>query len=422
MTEQPRFSALKGTYDVLPPESWTWQRVTRLALDSFAIAGYAPIETPVFERTELFERGVGQGSDIVSKQMYTFSDRAGRSLTLRPEGTAPVVRAVLEHGLNRRALPVKLAYAGPMFRQERPQKGRHRQLFQIGIEALGADNPAVDAEVIEVGMRFLTDVGVDARLLLNSVGHADPSCRQGYVKVLSEFLEARRDQLAPEDRVRVDTNALRTFDSKEERTRAALVDAPLISDHLCAECRNHFEELQGLLGGIGVAFTLEPRLVRGLDYYARTAFEYVAEGLGAQNAVGAGGRYDGLSETLGGPALPGVGFALGLDRILLAAAGRDEVAAERGAVDVYVISLGAQASRLALRVVTSLRRRGVGADLDLVGRSMKGQMKEAARSGAGWAVILGEAEIGTGSATLKDLASGAQTSVALQVLEREWRP
>lgn len=418
-TTSPR--ALKGTYDLLPPESWRWQHVTRLALDSFALAGYAPVETPIFEHTEVFERGVGETSEVVGKQMYTFTDRGGRSLTLRPEGTAPVMRAVLEHGLQRGSLPIKVAYGGPMFRQERPQKGRFRQFFQVGIEAIGSDAPAVDAEVIEVGRRFLADVRVETVLALNSIGHLDDSCRLGYVKVLVEFLRESRDAVAAADIERIDSNPLRTFDSKEAATIETMRRAPLISEHLCNECREHFEAVRAHLDDLGVPYEIEPRLVRGLDYYTRTAFEYLSSGLGAQNALGGGGRYDGLSETLGGPPLAGIGFALGMDRILLAAVGQDE-AGVRTAVDVYFVALGAEAARAALRLATALRRRGVGADLDLAGRALKGQMKDAARSGARWAVILGEEELASRSATVKDLDTGEQTDVAFEDLERRWSP
>ena len=405
--------APRGTRDVLPPESWRWQGLTRLAQDSFGLAGYAPLETPVFEHTEIFERGVGQASELVGKQMYTFLDRAGRSLTLRPEGTAPVVRAVLERGLHRGPLPVKLAYAGPMFRQERPQKGRHRQFFQVGIEAVGGDSPALDAEVIEIGKRFLEASGVEATLLINSIGHVDPSCRQGYLKVLVEFLAANERDLAPEDRERLGTNPLRAFDSKEPKTIETLKRAPVISDYLCDSCQKHFESVTTLLRELEVDFELEPRLVRGLDYYTRTAFEYLARGLGAQNAVGGGGRYDGLSEALGGPRLPGVGFALGLDRIVLA---RADSPPTRTPIRVYAVALGEESRSVALKLVTRLRASGIGADLDLAGRSMKGQLREAARSGARFALILGDKEIASGAATLRNLSSGGQESVVFEEL------
>jgi histidyl-tRNA synthetase len=410
------FRAPKGTNDLLPPGSIQWQAVTRLAFDTFARAGYEPIETPVFEHTEVFERGVGDATEVVGKQMYTFTDRGGRSLTLRPEGTAPVVRAVLEHGLDRGSLPLKLAYAGPMFRQERPQKGRYRQFWQIGIEAIGSDVPVVDAEVIELGVRFLRDAGVVTKLLLNSIGHVATECRHSYLKVLSDFLRANESKLAKEDRDRVSTNPLRTFDSKEPETIATMADAPLITDHLCDSCREHFTAVQGILTDAQVDYELAPRLVRGLDYYTRTAFEYVAENLGAKDAVGGGGRYDGLSEALGGPHLPGIGFALGTDRILLAR--RPDQDAPTG-VDVFVVALGSAAGAEAFKIVTGLRRAGIGADLDLAARSMKGQMKQADRSGARWAAIIGEQELATGKVTLKDLSTGEQRDVAVADLEKE---
>lgn len=412
-------SAPRGTRDLLPPESWAWREVVGLAFDLFAAAGYEPIETPAFEHTEVFERGVGATTEVVGKQMYTFDDRGGRSLTLRPEGTASVVRAVLEHGLHRGPLPVKLSYAEWMWRQERPQKGRYRQFFQVGMEALGSDSPLVDAEVIEVGARFYASAGVEATLMLNSIGHPDPSCRQGYSEVLAGYLERRRDELAPEDRDRIATNPLRTFDSKEPATAAVMRDAPLISDHLCDACHKHFEEVTGLLDDLDVAYTLEPRLVRGLDYYTRTAFEFVAGNLGSQNAVGGGGRYDGLSEALGGPPLPGIGIAPGIDRILLARA--VEEAADRR-VAAYVVAVGERGAEQALRLATRLRRGGVGADLDLMGRSMKGQMKDAVRSGARWAVIVGDEEIAAGEATVKDLSTEEQQRVPFEDLIRVVAP
>ncbi|HYN36213.1 MAG TPA: histidine--tRNA ligase [Actinomycetota bacterium] len=414
-TDPNLFRAPKGTRDILPPESWLWDSIARLGMDAFARAGYAPVETPAFEHTEVFERGVGETSEVVNKQMYTFTDLGDRSLTLRPEGTAPVVRAVLEHNLDRGPLPIKLAYVGPMFRQERPQKGRYRQFSQLGIEAIGSDQPFVDAEVIEVGKRFLANAGVESTLLLNSIGHVDPSCRGNYLDTLRKWLEAHAGELGEEDRTRSQSNPLRTFDSKNKQTQAAMKDAPLITDHLCDACRTHFDVVRETLDGLGVAYTLEPRLVRGLDYYTRTAFEYVAGDLGAQNAVGGGGRYDGLSESLGGPPLPGIGFALGLDRIILARS--DDATPVVGPVRVYAVALGEEAQKEALKLVTRLRAAGVGADLDLAGRGMKGQMKDADRSGARWALILGAEELASGTATLKDLASGEQRSIPIDSIE-----
>ena len=416
--EDGSFSAPKGTNDILPPASRAWEGVVRLALDTFRAAGYELIETPAFEHTEVFERGVGVGSEVVTKQMYTFTDLAGRSLTLRPEGTAPVVRAVLEHGLDKGALPVKLAYASAMFRQERPQRGRYRQFFQVGIEAIGADRPVVDAEVIEIGQRFLGSAGVGSTLLLNSIGHPGDECRPSYLRKLTEFLEANRDSLATGDRERIGVNPLRMFDSKEAATLAVMTDAPVITDYLCADCRTHFDQVCDALTDVQVDFALEPRLVRGLDYYTRTAFEFVAEGLGAQNAVGGGGRYDGLSESLGGPSLPGIGFALGVDRILLA---RGEQADAPRGLDVYVVAVGDGADRDAFKLVTRLRKAGFAAEADLVGRSMKGQMKQADRSGARWAAILGDRERAAGKVILKDLLSAQQQEIDLAEVEEALR-
>jgi histidyl-tRNA synthetase len=410
MTGDPdAFRAPRGTDDLLPPRSWAKDALVRLALDLFGEAGYEPVETPAFEHTELFERGVGEGSEVVGKQMYTWRDGGGRSLTLRPEGTAPVVRAILEHGLDRGPLPVKLSYAEFMWRRERPQKGRYRQFFQVGIEALGSRRPELDAEVIEIATRFLTRAGVVPRLLLNSIGHDADRCRRGYVEQLRGFLDAHVDGLAPEDRGRVATNPLRMFDSKEPRTTAVMAEAPVISTYLCSDCSEHFEAVQTLLTDLSIDFILEPRLVRGLDYYTRTAFEWFAGGLGSQNAVGGGGRYDGLSRALGGPDLPGIGFALGLDRILLARAEPEEQPSRR--VTVYLVALGDDARREALMLATALRARGIGADLDFAERSMKGQLKDAARSGARWAVILGSDELASGKATVRDLLSGEQQQV-----------
>ncbi|CAN5706581.1 histidine--tRNA ligase [soil metagenome] len=403
------FRALKGTYDKLPPESRLWRELVESGLGIAARAGYEPVIAPVLEHTEVFARGVGESSDVVTKQMYSFTDRAGRSLTLRPEGTAGIVRAVLEHGLDRGPLPVKLAYAGPFFRQERPQKGRFRELWQFGIEALGSEGPLIDAEAVLVGERFLAEAGVRQTLLLNSIGHLAPGCRDGYLSVLVEWLERRAAELAEEDRQRVSSNPLRTFDSKEPATIAVMSEAPFVTEHLCAECKSHFDAVQQYLMDAGVSFVIEPRLVRGLDYYTRTAWEYVSEDLGAQSSVGGGGRYDGLAAALGGPPLPGIGFGIGLDRVVLAR--RGEVPG--GSVQVYVIALGDDAHAAGWRLVSELRAAGVGADLDHMGRAMKGQMKAAARSGARWAVILGNEELATGEAAVKDLVTGEQERLPL---------
>lgn len=404
------FSAPRGTRDLLPPESWRWQKVVDLAVhEIFGPAGYAPSDTPIFEHTEVFERGVGDTSEVVTKQMYTFADRGGRSLTLRPEATAGIVRAVLENRLDRGPLPIKLVYWGPMFRQERPQKGRYRQFAQIDIEAIGSDLPAVDAETIELGARFLGRAGVESTLLLNSIGHLDESCRLGYLTTLVAYLRAHTDELATDDRARIDTNPLRTFDSKEASTVEVMKGAPAITDHLCDACAKHFADVRRFLDDLGVAYEIEPKLVRGLDYYTRTTFEFHSTELGSQSAVLAGGRYDGLAESLGGGHLPGIGFACGVERLVLAS--RTLADWEPRLVSVYVVSLGERAARDAFSLVTELRRAGVGADWDLMGRGMKGQMKSADRSGARWAVILGDDELDAGEVTLKDLATGEQERI-----------
>lgn len=410
------FRAPKGTNDILPPYSRDWLWLTRYASGVFQRSGYEYVDTPMFEQTEVFERGVGAGSEVVGKQMYTFDDMGGRSLTLRPEGTAPVMRAVLEHALDRGPLPVKLYYVGPFFRQERPQKGRFRQFFQLGIEAIGSDDPSIDAEVIEISWRLLNELDVKPRLLLNSIGHQDPTCRGAYLATLVAWLEDRADQMAPADTYRITANPLRTFDSKEEKTIALMETAPVITDHLCAACTEHFAAVRSLLDEIGVVYELAPRLVRGLDYYTRTAFEFVSGRLGSQDALGGGGRYDGLSESLGGPALPGIGFALGVDRILLASTDRDWT--EPGPPHIYAVALGDAARRDVFNLVTELRRAVVRAEFDVMNRGMKGQMKEADRSGARWAAIVGDDELAKGEVTLKDLKSGEQEGVGRSNLIR----
>ncbi len=421
MSDQPSsFSAPRGTRDLLPPESWRWHRVFDLALNRvFGPAGYEPMDTPIFEHTEVFERGVGEGTEVVSKQMYTFHDRGGRSLTLRPEATAGVVRAVLENRLDKGSLPVKLLCWGPMFRQERPQRGRYRQFTQVNIEAIGSEGPEIDAEIIELAARFLNEAGAECRLLLNSIGHLDESCRLGYLKALVDYLRARETELEAADGSRIDENPLRAFDSKEEATIAVMKDAPAITEYLCDDCKRHFDELRRLLDSLGVECALDPTLVRGLDYYTRTAFEFVSDDLGAQATVLGGGRYDGLAESLGGGHLPGIGFALGVDRLLLASRTLQEW--QPRYVRIFVVALGDRARSEALSLVTELRRAGIGADWDLMGRGMKGQMKSADRSGATWAVILGDDELDAGEVTLKDLATGEQERVSREQLLNQLR-
>jgi histidyl-tRNA synthetase len=395
-----KHQAPKGTFDVLPADEAARAAVSSAARERLRAAGYARIETPIFEDTGLFERGVGESTDIVRKEMFTFEDQGGRSVTLRPEGTAPICRAYIEHGMHRLPQPVKLAYEGPFFRYERPQEGRFREFNQIGAEAIGSASPLVDAELIILLDRILADVGIpDAELLLSSLG--SPGARADYRDELREFLLDPEPSHSDEVRERIDSNPMRAFDSDHAGTRAVMENAPQILDRLGAEDAEHFAAVRGLLDEAGVAYTLDGSLVRGLDYYNRTVFEFTCDRLGAQSGLGGGGRYDGLVELLGGPATPAVGWAAGVERILLAMKTRPEPEP----IDVFVVTGGDRAAASAL--VRRLRDAGLAADLDLAERSFKGQMKQADRSGARHAVILE----GDGTAKLRDMSSGDQRDV-----------
>ena len=395
-----KHQAPKGTFDVLPADEAARAAVSAAARARLRAAGYGRIETPIFEDTGLFERGVGESTDIVRKEMFTFDDQGGRSVTLRPEGTAPICRAYIEHGMHRLAQPVKLAYEGPFFRYERPQEGRFREFNQIGAEAIGSASPLVDAELIILLDRILADVGIpDAELLLSSLG--SPGARADYRDELRGFLRDHESSLSDEVRERIDSNPMRAFDSDHAGTRAVMENAPQMLDRLAGEDAEHFAAVRGLLDEAGVAYTLDGSLVRGLDYYNRTVFEFTCDRLGAQSGLGGGGRYDGLVELLGGPATPAVGWAAGVERILLAMKTRPEPEP----IDVFVVTGGDRAAASAL--VRRLRDAGLAADLDLAERSFKGQMKQADRSGARHAVILE----GDGTAKLRDMSSGDQRDV-----------
>lgn len=402
--------APKGVAEYMPPRADAFLAVRDGLAAPARAAGYAYIETPVFEHTELYSRGVGESTDIVSKEMYTFSDRGDRSLTLRPEGTAGVVRAALEHGLHRGQLPVKLWYAGAYFRAEAPQAGRYRQFFQVGVEALGSDDPMLDAEVVTIGWDAYAALGLcDLRLDLNSLGCRE--CRPAYREALQTFL--RGLSLDADTQRRIEINPLRVLDDKRPEVQATLFGAPLLVDHLCADCKSHHDAVRLLLADAGVPWTDAPRLVRGLDYYMRTTFEFVHGGLGAQSAIGGGGRYDGLSETIGGPPLPGIGFGLGVDRTLLALDAESVTVPVVRRVSVYGVPLGDTAAREVYRLVVALRRAGIAADMAFGGKGLKGAMKGADRSGAAFALVLGERDLDAGTAQLKDLATGEQIGVPL---------
>jgi histidyl-tRNA synthetase len=399
-----RLQAPRGTFDILPEQAAARARVHEVTAAIFERAGYGRIETPAFEDTALFERGVGEATDIVEKEMFTFEDRGGRSVTLRPEGTAPIARAYAEHGMHKLAQPVKLWYLGPFFRYEAPQAGRHRQFNQIGAEAIGTASPLADAEVIMLLDDLLRELGVPGvSLSLTSLG--SPEGRGPYRDELKDYLRQHESDLSPDVRRRLDANPLRAFDAKDEGTRAVMADAPKLLDRLEGEDAEHLAEVRRLLDASGVEYELDPGLVRGLDYYTRTVFAFEAAGLGAQSEVGGGGRYDDLVEQLGGPEAPAIGWAAGIERILLAL----DAAPEPETRDVFVaVSSPAQSER-ALALVTELRRTGLSAELDLAGRSMKGQLKQADRVGAGQTLILEE----DGSAQIRDMESGEQREVDL---------
>ncbi|GIH70771.1 histidine--tRNA ligase [Sphaerimonospora thailandensis] len=404
------FQAPKGTFDWMPPRSETVLAVRDALAGPARRAGYGYVETPAFEDTGLFSRGVGESTDIVTKEMYTFTSRGGQSLTLRPEGTASVVRAVIEHGLYGGPLPIKLWYSGSFFRYERAQAGRYRHFSQVGAEALGAEDPALDAELIVLAMDGYASLGLrHVRLLLNSLGCRE--CRPAYRAALQDFLRAL--DLDEATRQRIEINPLRVLDDKRPEVRAQLAGAPLVTDHLCGACKAYHEEVRGLLAAADVPYEDDPRLVRGLDYYTRTTFEFVHDGLGAQSAVGGGGRYDGLSEMIGGPQLPGVGWALGVDRTVLALEAEGLLAEPAGRVDVFAVPLGEEARRRIFPLVAALRRAGLAVDMAFGGRGVKGAMKAADRSGARYAVILGDRDIEAGAVQVKDLTTADQTAVPL---------
>jgi histidyl-tRNA synthetase len=397
----PKFQAPRGTFDVLPEQEHVRARIESTARGLFERAGYRRIETPIFEDTELFARSVGAATDIVRKEMFTFEDHGGRSVTLRPEATASICRAYVEHGMHKLPQPVKLWCAGPFFRYEAPQAGRFRQFNQIDAEVIGSDSPLVDAELIMILDDLLGELAVQGvRLRLSSLG--SPNARAAYREELKTYLRDHESELSRDVRDRIDANPLRAFDSDDGGTRAVMAEAPTMLDRLEGEDAEHFAEVRRLLDQAGVEYALDGTLVRGLDYYTRTVFEFTCDRLGAQSGIGGGGRYDGLVEELGGPPTPANGWAVGVERIVLALA-EDEAAALS---DVFVAAADGQRDQ-ALALVTELRRAGLRAELDLAGRSLKGQMKQADRLGARHAVILNE----DGCAALRDMSTGEQREV-----------
>ncbi|MFI8996490.1 histidine--tRNA ligase [Streptomyces sp. NPDC053542] len=408
------FKAPKGTYDLIPPQSATYLAVRDAISGPLKRSGYGYIETPGFENVELFARGVGESTDIVTKEMYAFETKGGDRLALRPEGTASVLRAALEANLHKAGnLPVKLWYSGSYYRYERPQKGRYRHFSQVGAEAIGAEDPALDAELIILANDAYRSLGLkNFRILLNSLG--DKECRPAYRAALQDFLRAL--DLDEDTRRRIEINPLRVLDDKRADVQKQLVGAPLLRDHLCENCKAYHEQVRELLTAAGVAYEDDPKLVRGLDYYTRTTFEFVHDGLGSQSAVGGGGRYDGLSEMIGGPALPSVGWALGVDRTVLALEAEGVELEIPASTAVFAVPLGEEARRVLFGTVTELRRAGLATDFAYGGKGLKNAMKSANRSGARLAIVAGERDLAEGVVQLKDLESGEQSPVALDAV------
>ena len=409
----------KGTRDILPSDIQTWQWVEGVARSIFETYGYREIRTPIFESTELFVRGVGDTTDIVEKEMYTFDDKANRSITLRPEGTAPVVRAILQNRLLEGTNVLKLYYNGRMYRYERPQAGRFREHWQVGVEVVGAAGPAVDAEVITLDHHFYSTLGFqDLMLHLNTIG--DRASRPNYVTELKAFTKSRLDQFCRECQGRYERNPLRLFDCKRG-CREILNEGPRLMDYLSEPCREHFDSVKRYLELSNIDYTVNPDLVRGMDYYSRTTFEFTAGGLGAQNAIGGGGRYDYLVEELGNKPTPGIGFGLGVDRIILALEAQKVAIPTQPHVEVYIAVLGDEAMEVAFQLAQRLRVAEIRTELEYTGRSLKAQMKTANKLDARYVVILGEDEISAATATVRDMETGDQQSIAFDQLAKKLR-
>ncbi|MEB3178233.1 MAG: histidine--tRNA ligase [Nostocaceae cyanobacterium] len=404
-----QIQAIRGTRDILPAEVSYWQRLEATAREILKGAVYQEIRTPIFEQTDLFERGIGEATDVVGKEMYTFTDRGDRTLTLRPEGTAGVVRALIEHGLYTQGGVQRLWYTGPMFRYERPQAGRQRQFHQLGVEVLGSSDPRADAEVIAIACDILQTLGLkNLHLDINSVGNQED--RQRYRQALVDYLTPYQDELDPDSQDRLQRNPLRILDSKDKRTQEIAQDAPSILDYLSPPSQQHFEQVQQLLGNLGIEYQLNPRLVRGLDYYTHTAFEIISDDLGAQATVCGGGRYDGLVKQLGGPDTPAVGWAIGLERLILLL--QQLQAPPAPELDFYLISKGEVAEAQALVLAQKLRRAGFSVDLDLSASGFKKQFTRADKSGAAACLILGDEEANQQTVKLKWMASKQQSAIA----------
>ena len=418
MSKANQIQAPKGVSEYVPPQSRKFESVRQALLEPAKNAGYELIELPVFEDTELFTRGVGESTDVVSKEMYTFEDRGGRSITLRPEGTAGVMRAVIEHGLDRGQLPVKLYYSGPFFRAERPQAGRYRQFYQVGIEAIGIQDSALDAEVIAIADAGFKSIGLKKyRLEITSLG--DSASRAKHRVELVKFIE--KLNLDEATRVRASINPLRLFDDKRDEIKTQMINAPLLLDFLSADSLKDFKDVQKHLTALKIDYIINPRMVRGLDYYTGTTFEFVHELLGAQSGIGGGGRYDGLMEQLGGQQLSGIGFGLGIDRCVLAADAEGISFDQEFTSDLFIIPLGVESKTVALTVAQELQKAGLKVEISFGDRALKGSMKAADKSNAEYVLVLGDSEISTGIVELKQMSTGKTSSVTLTSLQEHLR-
>ncbi len=401
-----------GTNDILPGHTEKWQYIESVARETAALYGFGEIRFPTIEYTELFQRGVGDTTDVVQKEMYTFDDREeGRSISLRPEGTASVARSVIENGLYGGTMPLRLYYIINCFRHEKPQAGRYREFYQFGVELFGATSAAADAQIIALGAAFLRRLGLPFILRLNSIGCK--KCRADYQRTLVEYFSAHCDKLCDSCKTRLERNPLRLLDCKSEICSEIAKDAPKTTDYLCDDCAQHYNELLATLDGMGIEYVSDPKIVRGLDYYSRTVFEYQFTGIGAQNALGGGGRYDGLIESVGGPSLSGIGFAMGINRLILAMEQTGASYPEQPKPTLYIAALGAPAMRRAAVLAQQLREQGVRAESDIVGRSLKAQMKYAGKSGFRYTLMIGDSELETGRAFLRNMEQSEQTEIEI---------
>lgn len=410
--------AVKGTNDVLPDESSNWQFVERQMLSTAALYGFKEIRVPVFEHTEVFLRSVGDTTDVVQKEMYTFDDKGGRSITLRPELTAGVIRSVIENGLVNGALPLKVCYVGGCYRYEKPQAGRLREFHQFGVECVGAAEPNADAEVIALARQVLNSIGIDKiSLEINSIGC--PECRKEYHKALKEYFSANKDKLCGTCLDRLERNPMRILDCKSPVCSEIAGKAPVVLDYLCDECKKHFEQVKSYLTAMNIEYTVNPHIVRGLDYYTRTVFEFVSGDIGAQSTVCGGGRYDGLVAQMGGPSVPSLGFAMGIERLMLVLKNQGKELPSADKPDLYIAALGEKAQLKTAELCAALRADGFKVETDICGRGLKAQMKYANKIGAKYSLVLGDTEIGENSASLKNMADGEAFTVKLDILSDE---